>query len=197
MAVLMREILKKWYKHVRFISGIPNFQTHPDDFSWLTHPDTTLPPVTGLAGIAQQKRSRCKRYHRHQDTAGVMGVSVQQALGTLGPWGPGADLFALFQSWNDDILAGSSEPWLKKPSRSVVGWPCRFWASFCHSCFDHGRRLGQCCRCYPSLSPSLVWDGERNKGFCSGRLFDTLPGSRLGLVGPWWAAHQACWCSQS
>jgi|OrbCmetagenome_4_1107370.scaffolds.fasta_scaffold347799_1 hypothetical protein len=102
MAVLMREILKKWYKHVRFISGIPNFQTHPDDFSWLTHPDTALPPVTGLAGSPSRK---------DPDARDTTGTRIQRgSWGSLSnkPWGPGAlaDLFALFQSWNDDILVG-------------------------------------------------------------------------------------------
>ena len=81
MAVLMREILKKWYKHVRFISGIPNFQTHPDDFSWLTHPDTALPPVTGLAGSPSRK---------DPDARDTTGTRIQRGHGGLCPTSPGA-----------------------------------------------------------------------------------------------------------
>lgn len=40
---ILKNVVYTWYKHVRFSGGFPTFQTHPDDFSWLTHPDIALP----------------------------------------------------------------------------------------------------------------------------------------------------------
>ena len=127
MAVLMREILKKWYKHVRFISGIPNFQTHPDDFSWLTHPDTTLPPVTGLAGSPSRK---------DPDARDTTGTRIQRgSWGSLSnkPWGPGALGLIFLLCFNPGMMIF----WLAQVSPGSKNLPGRWWADLA----DFERRL--------------------------------------------------------